>query len=149
MSDGNLKLKKKSLNIGADGIANLGAKIIKGILKPRPQLVSEQEKGMKEGGEDEDEDEDEEIPVLINRDLPTLRSVLEKADVILEVVDARDPMMFRSEHVEQLVKDAGKKMLLVLNKIGEYSSLLFFGVISWGLYYAYFFSSFFLFRHLS
>ena len=119
MSDG--KLKKKDLNIGADGIANLGAKVIKGILKPRPRLVSEQEKGMKEG-----EDEDEEIPVLINRDLPTLRSVLEKADVILEVVDARDPMMFRSEHVEQLVKDAGKKILLVLNKIGEYSFLSFF-----------------------
>ena len=70
---------------------------------------------MKEG---EEESEDE-VPVLINRDLPSLRSVLEKADVVLEVVDARDPMMFRSEHVEQLAKDTGKKVLLVLNKIGE------------------------------
>ena len=31
-----------------------------------------------------------------------------------------DPMVFKSEHVEQLAKDAGKNVLLVLNKIGEY-----------------------------
>lgn len=62
---------------------------------------------------------EEEAPVLINRDLPTLQSVLEKADAVLEVVDARDPVSFRSEHVEQLVKDGKKKVLLVLNKIGE------------------------------
>lgn len=73
---------------------------------------------------DEGEESEEEVPVLINRDLPTLQSVLEKADVVLEVVDARDPMVFRSEHVEQLLKDAGKKVLLVLNKIGEYSTFL-------------------------
>ena len=94
---------------GADGVASLGAKLLNRKIKPRPVL--EQEKDTEEG-------EEEEVPVLINRDLPTLQSVLEKADVVLEVVDARDPMMFRSEHVEQLVKDARKKVLFVLNKIG-------------------------------
>ena len=35
-----------------------------------------------------------------------------KADVMLEVVDAREPNdVYRSEHLEQLVKDAGKKVL--------------------------------------
>lgn len=77
--------------------------------------------------EEVEEESEEEVSVLINRDLPTLQSVLEKADVVLEVVDARDPMVFRSEHVERLAKDAGKKVLLVLNKIGEYST--FFGFI--------------------
>jgi len=118
VSNGKLK---KDLNVGADSIAGLSAKVVKGELKPRPRPISEQEKDLKEVEEDE-----EEVPVLINRDLPTLQSVLEKADVVLQVVDARDPMVFRSEHVEQLVKDTGKKVLLVLNKIGEYS--LFFAV---------------------
>ena len=139
----NGKLKKKDLNVGADSIASLGAKVIKGELKPRPRLVSEQEKGTKEG---EEEREEEEVPVLINRDLPTLQSVLEKADVMLEVVDARDPMVFRSEHVENLVKDAGKKVLLVLNKIGGYSLFLAWFFLS-GLYYAH--SVLLFFRHLS
>ena len=90
-------------------------------------MEDEHEEG--EGDEEmEGVEEEEEVPVLINRDLPTLQSVLEKADVVLEVVDARDPVVFRSEHVEKLVKDAGKKVLLVLNKIGEYS--LFIGVFS-------------------
>lgn len=83
--------------------------------------VVEQEKGT----EEREEEREEEVPILINRDLPTLQSVLEKADVVLEVVDAKDPMVFRSEHVEQLVTDARKKMLLVLNKIGEYYSSSF------------------------
>ncbi|KAF8816517.1 P-loop containing nucleoside triphosphate hydrolase protein [Phlegmacium glaucopus] len=110
------KLKKaadkanKDLNVGADGIASLSVKIVEGELKPRPRPISERAKDTERMGDEE------EVPVLINRDLPTLQSVLEKADVILEVVDARDPMAFRSEHVEQLAKDAGK-VLLVLNKI--------------------------------
>lgn len=79
----------------------------------------EDKKGEREEEDEKDAEVEEEVPVLINRDLPTLQSVLEKADVVLEVIDARDPLAFRSEHVEQLVKDAGKKVLLVLNKIGE------------------------------
>jgi nuclear GTP-binding protein len=83
-------------------------------IKLRP--VSEQEKCTKEG--------EVEREGKFRNDLPTLQSVLEKAGVVLEVVDARGPMVFRSEHVEQLAKDAGKKVLLVLNKIGEYSLVL-------------------------
>lgn len=60
----------------------------------------------------------EAVPVLINRDLPTLQSVLEAADVIIQVLDARDPLAFLSTHLEEISSTTGKKTLLILNKIG-------------------------------
>ncbi|KAI8997368.1 P-loop containing nucleoside triphosphate hydrolase protein [Pilobolus umbonatus] len=47
------------------------------------------------------------------------RKVLENADVILEVLDARDPLGTRTKSVERMVMDSGldKKIILVLNKI--------------------------------
>ncbi|KAI9335408.1 P-loop containing nucleoside triphosphate hydrolase protein [Pilaira anomala] len=47
------------------------------------------------------------------------RKVLESADVILEVLDARDPLGTRTRSVERMVMDSGldKKIILVLNKI--------------------------------
>lgn len=63
--------------------------------------------------------EDEE-PALVNKDLPTLQSVLDTADVVVEVLDARDPLAYHSSHLTELVKAKdGQKLVLVLNKIGE------------------------------
>ncbi|KAL9541424.1 hypothetical protein MBANPS3_009131 [Mucor bainieri] len=47
------------------------------------------------------------------------RKVLENADVILEVLDARDPLGTRTRSVERMVMDSGleKKIILVMNKI--------------------------------
>jgi nuclear GTP-binding protein len=48
-----------------------------------------------------------------------LRSVMEKADIILEVLDARDPLACRSAAVESLAlaQKPPKRVVLVLNKI--------------------------------
>ena len=50
------------------------------------------------------------------------RKVVEASDVVLEVLDARDPLGCRCYQVEQAVMAAGtdKKLILVLNKIGEF-----------------------------
>ena len=49
------------------------------------------------------------------------RKVVEMSDVVLEVLDARDPLGCRCYQVEQAIMAAGtdKKLVLVLNKIGE------------------------------
>ena len=46
-----------------------------------------------------------------------LNDVIENSDVILEVLDARDPQSCRSVEMENVVKGKGKKIILVLNKI--------------------------------
>lgn len=50
-----------------------------------------------------------------------LFKVVEASDVILEVLDARDPLGCRCPQVEQAVIQSGtnKKIVLVLNKIGK------------------------------
>jgi nuclear GTP-binding protein len=58
-------------------------------------------------------------PPLLNPDLPHLAAVLDKADVVIEVVDARDPLSHRSHALEaRVASKEGQKLLLVLNKIG-------------------------------
>jgi nuclear GTP-binding protein len=58
-------------------------------------------------------------PPLLNPDLPHLAAVLDKADVVIEVLDARDPLSHRSRALEaRVASKEGQKLLLVLNKIG-------------------------------
>jgi len=47
------------------------------------------------------------------------KKVIEMADVIIEVLDARDPLGCRSKEIEQMIlrKDPNKKIILLLNKI--------------------------------
>lgn len=99
---------KKDLSIGDDAIASLSAKLI------NPKLVTKEKPAQTQLVDNEDE---EEAPTLVNRDLPNLKAVLDGSDVLLEVLDARDPLPFRSTDLEKRMQ--GKKILLVLNKIGE------------------------------
>jgi nuclear GTP-binding protein len=58
-------------------------------------------------------------PPLPNPDLPHLAAVLDKADVVIEVLDARNPLAHRSSALEvRVAAKEGQKLLLVLNKIG-------------------------------
>ena len=59
-------------------------------------------------------------PPLLNPDLPHLATMLDKADVVIEVLDARDPLAHRSSALEARVASKGgqQKLLLVLNQIG-------------------------------
>lgn len=42
--------------------------------------------------------------------------IVRRADVVLEVVDARDPMSTRSRRLERMVNALGKKLIIVINK---------------------------------
>lgn len=57
------------------------------------------------------------VPELIDTALPTLQEALDRADVICEVVDARDVLGGRSGYIERLVKEAKGRIILIINKI--------------------------------
>ena len=102
------------LQIGNDAIGAVAARRLlnaKTISKPAPIPI-------------EEEDDEDEAPLLVNHGLPNLRAVLDEADVVIEVLDARDPLAFRSSHLEELA--AGKRVLLILNKIGQSPIAIFY-----------------------
>ncbi|KAK6591159.1 hypothetical protein RS030_101611 [Cryptosporidium xiaoi] len=49
--------------------------------------------------------------------LRDLRKLIDESDVILEILDARDPIGFRNEELEKSIISQGKRLVLVLNKI--------------------------------
>jgi ribosome biogenesis GTPase A len=46
----------------------------------------------------------------------TLAWIIRRADVVLEVVDARDPISTRSRRLERMVNSLGRKLIIVINK---------------------------------
>lgn len=46
-----------------------------------------------------------------------IKKVIDKADVILHVLDSRDPEGTRSSEIEEMAKETGKKLIYILNKI--------------------------------
>jgi len=59
---------------------------------------------------------DDDVPALLDSDLPTLQAALDAADILLEVVDARDIAGGRSATVENLVSEAEGLVFIVVNK---------------------------------
>lgn len=45
-----------------------------------------------------------------------VREVIDEADVVVEVVDARDPIGTRNRKLERLIQEEGKPLLIVMNK---------------------------------
>ncbi|KAG6833597.1 hypothetical protein H0H87_004224 [Tephrocybe sp. NHM501043] len=98
----------KGLQIGNDAVGGIGAK----------QLLNAKTFSPPVSAPEPEASDDDEVPMLINRELPNLQAVLDESDVIIEVLDARDPLSFRSSHLEQLIATKpGQRILLVLNKI--------------------------------
>lgn len=48
-----------------------------------------------------------------------LTKVIVASDVLLEVLDARDPLGTRCEDIEKMVVQSGRRLVLLLNKIGS------------------------------
>lgn len=68
---------------------------------------------------DVEEEDKSDVPLLLDSKLPSLKEVLEESDVIIQVLDARDPLPFRSQWVEERAKAGEKRLAVVLNKIGK------------------------------
>lgn len=75
--------------------------------------------------ESDDVDTGSPPPSLIDNLLPTPQSALDRADVVIEVLDARDPQSFRSGFLENVIREGQaaaakgtwkEKLLVVLNK---------------------------------
>jgi hypothetical protein len=62
----------------------------------------------------------DEAPPLIDTTIPNTATALEVADLVIEILDARDPLSYRSEFLE---KKVNKPLLFVLNKTGGVLSL--------------------------
>jgi nuclear GTP-binding protein len=83
---------------------------------------------------EEDEDEEHEETELarasgssssMRAHARSLRAVIERSDVVIHLLDARDPEGTRSRAVErEVLSHAGKRLVLVLNKIGECRRLI-------------------------
>jgi len=56
------------------------------------------------------------LVALILASWRTLAWIVRRADVVLEVVDARDPMSSRSRRLERMAQALGKKLIIVINK---------------------------------
>jgi nuclear GTP-binding protein len=65
-------------------------------------------------------DEDE-APLLIDTTIPNTDTALQVADVVINVLDARDPLSYRSTYVEGTLGDT--PLLYVLNKIGAHGDI--------------------------
>ena len=94
--------RKADKKIGKEDVSTIAAQALDAKISTKPTTTVEHE-------------EDEEAPPLLNHEMQHLKAVLDQADVVIEVLDCRDPQSFRSSHLEEV---ANKKIIMLLNKIG-------------------------------
>eukprot|EP00300_Choanocystis_sp_HF-7_P027386 c32483_g1_i1.p1 GENE.c32483_g1_i1~~c32483_g1_i1.p1 ORF type:complete len:520 (+),score=164.02 c32483_g1_i1:60-1619(+) len=95
---------------------NEGGKVTSEMLLTASQRAAEFEAAQAQGN---DEDEQDPTSRISQRNhIRELKKMFEMSDVLLEVLDARDPLGCRCTNLEQLVdSNVNKKLILVLNKI--------------------------------
>ena len=63
--------------------------------------------------------DNEDAPISLNPEYPKFQAIFERSDIILHVLDARDPLSLRSSRTESLVnKKPQQRLVFVLNKTG-------------------------------
>jgi nuclear GTP-binding protein len=77
---------------------------------------------------DEDSDDDVKDANGVSSSLKlhakSLKEVISKSDIIVQVLDARDPEGTRSRKIErEVIQVHGKKLVMVMNKIGAFSTI--------------------------
>lgn len=63
----------------------------------------------------------DDVPQLIDTTIPDTATAIKIADVIICMLDARDPISYQSTFIEYEAKS--KPLLYILNKIGNYTTL--------------------------
>ena len=57
------------------------------------------------------------MPLLVDTTIPSTAAALQAADVVITILDARDPLSYRSTYIEGILGNT--PLLYVLNKIGK------------------------------
>ncbi|OZC11829.1 hypothetical protein X798_01010 [Onchocerca flexuosa] len=114
------KCKKKTMKQKCPDVVKIGTKrkCISDDLQTLAMKASEQVKGISERFENRNVENLEEIQEKKQKQYANeVRKTVESADIIIEVLDARDPLGSRNRSVEESVLNAGKRLVLLLNKI--------------------------------
>jgi len=107
------KLENKKQKLGA------GDSTMEGLVEEVKAKVEKYVDESKNKNEDEDNYDSNQKKTNLSKKMyvKELEKVLEAADVILEVLDARDPLGCRNKELELKILSNGKKLVFVLNKI--------------------------------
>ncbi|KAG7101650.1 Nuclear GTP-binding protein NUG1 like [Verticillium longisporum] len=131
IEDGDVDVDVDDMNVDGDGDGELDESNPMAALLATARKAAEKYEGGDMDEDDDDDDDDEEDtrnvvdPTFKNATSrkaydKIFKQVVEQADVILYVLDARDPEGTRSRDVERAVMAAaagGKRLILVINKI--------------------------------
>ncbi|MCP9261507.1 Guanine nucleotide-binding protein-like 3-like protein [Dirofilaria immitis] len=107
--------KQKYLDVTKIGIKR---KCVSDNLQTLALKVTEQAKEISQRFDNQNTENLEEVQAKKQKQYANeVRKTIESADIVIEVLDARDPLGSRNKSVEENVLNAGKRLVLLLNKI--------------------------------